>query len=83
MSGSGIADEKLVLLSDGGGTDGVLDGIVMYASTSRWGSPGESPGWRHRSSRKHRERLREETNELKHCRKRSLKGIRESMRAAM
>ncbi len=47
----------------------------MYASTSCWGSPGERPGWRHRSSQKHWERLQEVTNELKYFQKRSLKGI--------
>lgn len=77
VPGSGVADEEPVLFADGTGTDGVFDEVVVYASTRRWGSPGESPGWRHRSSQKHWERLQEETNELKYYQKRSLKGISE------
>jgi len=49
----------------------------MYASTSRWGSPGERPGWRYRSSQKHWERLQEVTNELKYSQKRPLERVSE------
>ncbi len=83
LTGSRISNEHPVLFTERTGADGVLHAVVMYASTRRWGSPGESPGWRHRSSQKHWERLQEETNELKYYQKRSPRGISESMRAAM
>lgn len=43
---------------DGARADDVLDKVVVYASTSRWGSPGSNPGWRFCSSQKHWERFK-------------------------
>jgi len=53
-----ISHKEPVLFADGTGANGIFHQVIVYASTSRWGSPGENPGWRRRSSQKHWERFR-------------------------
>jgi hypothetical protein len=58
LAGFSLADEEPIFLADGAGTNGVLNKVVVYASTGRWGSPGSNPGWLFRSRQKHWERFK-------------------------
>lgn len=53
LSGLAVSNKEPVFLPNGRRSDGILNGVVVYALRRRRGSPGESPGWRYRSSQKH------------------------------
>ncbi len=69
-TGFGCSNEEEVLLSNGSGSHGVFDLIIMYAMKRYRKSPGGRPGQRCCSSWKHRGRWRKVTTALKYSRKR-------------